>query len=87
MVDVLFYRFDDKKDHLRILGEILRRLNAEQASLMLSKLEMCKQEISCLGLKLNKNGRKIDEKYSKSIAQSRRPHKLTELRSFFCLVN
>lgn len=51
------------------------------------KLEICKEWFTFLGLKLNKTGWELSEKYFKSIVEATRPQKLTEIRSFLGLVN
>ncbi len=77
---------DDWKENLKILAEVLERLDKHNVHLKQSKCEFLKPEVVYLGLKINEKGlHPVDEKVE-AVRKAPAPSNVSELRSFLGMV-
>ena len=86
--DILIFTEEDNPEaHLQMIAVIIAKLNEIQAKIKLSKVQLCREEIIFLGLKISQEGMSIAPKFIDSVLKADLPKRLTELRSFIGLAN
>ena len=77
---------DDWKENLKILAEVLERLDKHNVHLKQSKCEFLKPDVVYLGLKMNEKGLYPVDKKVEAVRKAPAPSNVSELRSFLGMV-
>ena len=77
----------DFEDHMSNLRAVFERFRQYGIKLKPRKCDLCKQEVSFLGRKVNKNGMAIDEEYVEAIKEWKTPTNTKEVEQFLGFVN
>jgi len=85
--DVIIFSKGSEDEHMEIVKKILRKLEDARAKVNLSKVQLCKEEVEFLGMKVSKHGWELSDKYKKAVQDAPRPTCLKSLRSFLGLAN
>ena len=87
VVDDILLWDEDYRAHLQCVYEVLVRCHAHSIIINSEKLMLAVSKVSFCGFKLSKDGIAADEDKVCAIAEFPKPANLTDMRSFFCLVN
>ena len=85
--DILIYSRGDETEHLQLVSGVLHKLQQVHATVKLSKVQLCRQEIIFLGFVINAEGITIAPKYLKSVQDAACPTDIKSLRGFIGLIN
>lgn len=77
----------DFEDHMSNLRAVFERFRQYGIKLKPRKCDLCKQEVSFLGRKVNKNGMAIGEEYVEAIKEWKTPTNTKEVEQFLGLLN
>lgn len=77
----------DFEDHMSNLRVVFERFRQYGIKLKPRKCDLCKQEVSFLGRKVNKNGMAIGEEYVEAIKEWKTPTNTKEVEQFLGFVN
>ena len=86
MDDMVVYG-KDLREHDERLNQVLDRLSKANITLNEGKCEFRKEEISCLGQIVGKNGVKLDPAKVSAVVSMEAPQNISELRRFLGMVN
>ena len=84
--DVLIFS-ETEEEHLKHLKMVLKTLSTHQLYVKLSKCEFGRQEIEFLGQRIGFGKRRLDPMKATAIREYPEPRNVTEVRSFYGLVN
>ena len=85
--DILIVSKGDKKEHEKLVSEILSRLDNENLALKLAKCEFLQSEVNWLGHKLSPTGIVPKITKTETILSLNSPKSLQQLRSFMGSIN
>ena len=85
--DILIFSKGSEEEHWMIVNKILQKLEMAGAKVKLEKVQLCKEEVNFLGMRLSKEGWSISEKFKLAVQEAPRPTCLKSLRSFIGLTN
>jgi len=85
--DILIFSKGSVEEHMIIVDRILKKLETAGAKVKLEKVQVCKEEVTFLGMKLSKEGWSVSEKFKSAVREAPRPTCLKSLRSFIGLTN
>jgi transposase InsO family protein len=87
VVDDLLVHSDTFQSHVNTCIEVLERCREHQITLHPKKFKFAEPNVEFVGFRVSKEGIEADPAKVKAIAEFPRPTNITELRSFFGLVN
>ena len=85
--DILIFSKGSEEDHMEIVKRILEKLENAGAQVKLQKVQICKEEVEFLGMKLSREGWSVSDKYKEAVRSAPRPICLKSLRSSLVLAN
>ena len=86
-LDDTFVAGTDKEDHLQILHRVLKHLESARLTLRMSKCKFLVSSVEYLGHVIDADGLHLSESKVRAIKEAPCPTNVTELRSFFGLLN
>ena len=86
MDDVVIYS-QTKEEHIRDVRTFMERCEQRDISLNRRKLQIAQRSVRLAGLVISEEGYKPDPQLTSGISSFPLPQKISELRSFFGLVN
>ena len=87
IMDDMVVNGKDLREHDERLNQVLDRLSKANITLNEGKCEFRKEEISCLGQIVGKNGVKLDPAKVSAVVSMEAPQNVSELRRFLGMVN